>query len=222
MQKIFIIEDDDIIRKQLKLKLETWKYEVDLVQDYQNITSECLSFNPDLILLDIKLPYYDGYYWCLELRKKTSVPIIFISSVSDSMNQIMAMNLGADDFIAKPFNMDLLVAKVQAVLRRTTNTVNMNDTIECKGLVLNTNDYKITYNNQSIDLTKNEYRILLTLMQNEGKIITRDLLMQKLWNTDIFIDDNTLTVNVTRLRKKIESLGLNDYIITKKGSGYKI
>lgn len=208
MQKIFVVEDDHVIREQLSKHLEMWNYEVYCCINFQYVLKDFEKFKPNLVLLDIKLPFYDGYYWCSEIRKTSDVPIVFLSSASDNMNQVMAMHLGADDFIAKPFSMELLIAKLQAILRRTYAT-SESHYIEHKGLSLNTDNYKIAYEDKTQDLTKNEFRILLTLMQ-------------KLWNTDIFIDDNTLTVNMTRLRKKIESLGLENYIITKKGSGYMV
>ena len=221
MQKIFVVEDDHVIREQLSKHLEMWNYEVFCSTNFQYVLKDFEKFKPNLVLLDIKLPFYDGYYWCSEIRKISDVPIVFLSSASDNMNQVMAMHLGADDFIAKPFSMELLIAKLQAILRRTY-TSSESHYIDHKGLSLNTDNYKISYEDKTQDLTKNEFRILLTLMQNKGKIISRDFLMQKLWNTDVFIDDNTLTVNMTRLRKKIESLGLENYIITKKGSGYMV
>lgn len=221
MQKILVVEDDHVIREQLSKHLEMWNYEVFCSTDFQYVLKDFEKFKPNLVLLDIKLPFYDGYYWCSEIRKVSDVPLVFLSSASDNMNQVMAMHLGADDFIAKPFSMELLIAKLQAILRRTYASSESNY-IEHKGLSLNTDNYKISYEDKTQDLTKNEFRILLTLMQNKGKIISRDFLMQKLWNTDVFIDDNTLTVNMTRLRKKIESLGLENYIITKKGSGYMV
>lgn len=221
MQKIFVVEDDHVIREQLSKHLEMWNYEVYCCINFQYVLKDFEKFKPNLVLLDIKLPFYDGYYWCSEIRKTSDVPIVFLSSASDNMNQVMAMHLGADDFIAKPFSMELLIAKLQAILRRTYAT-SESHYIEHKGLSLNTDNYKISYEDKTQDLTKNEFRILLTLMQNKGKIISRDFLMQKLWNTDVFIDDNTLTVNMMRLRKKIESLGFKNYIITKKGSGYMV
>lgn len=221
MQKIFVVEDDHVIREQLSKHLEMWNYEVFCSTDFQYVLKDFEKFKPNLVLLDIKLPFYDGYYWCSEIRKISDVPIVFLSSASDNMNQVMAMHLGADDFIAKPFSMELLIAKLQAILRRTYAS-SESHYIDHKSLSLNTDNYKISYEDKTQDLTKNEFRILLTLMQNKGKIISRDFLMQKLWNTDVFIDDNTLTVNMTRLRKKIESLGLENYIITKKGSGYMV
>ena len=208
MQKIFVVEDDHVIREQLSKHLEMWNYEVYCCINFQYVLKDFEKFKPNLVLLDIKLPFYDGYYWCSEIRKTSDVPIVFLSSASDNMNQVMAMHLGADDFIAKPFSMELLIAKLQAILRRTYAT-SESHYIEHKGLSLNTDNYKIAYEDKTQDLTKNEFRILLTLMQ-------------KLWNTDVFIDDNTLTVNMTRLRKKIESLGFKNYIITKKGSGYMV
>lgn len=222
MKKILIIEDDRVISEQLQKKLSAWGYQADTAADFHDVMTTFNAVQPHLVLLDITLPFYDGYYWCREIRKISSVPITFLSSASDNMNQIMAMNMGADDFIAKPFNMDVLVAKIQALLRRTYDTNANNIFLHHNGLSLNTDNYTVIYENRETQLTKNEYRILSILMQNHGKIISRDTLMQKLWNTDTFIDDNTLTVNITRLRKKLENLGMQDYIITKKGSGYMV
>lgn len=218
MQKILIVEDDTVISEQLAKKLSVWGYDVHVVQDFQHVDVEFQQYAPHLVLLDIQLPFYNGYYWCNEIRKVSQVPITFISSASDNMNQIMAMNMGGDDFIAKPFQVDVLIAKIQALLRRAYQI--HADVIEHNGLLLNTDDYSIHYGDKQCVLTRNEYRILYILMKNPGHIMSRDVLMQKLWNTDEFVDDNTLTVNITRLRKKIESIGLKDYIITRKGSGY--
>lgn len=183
---------------------------------------EFVAFQPHLVLMDISLPFFNGYYWCQEIRRVSKVPVIFISSASDNMNIVMAINMGADDFIAKPFDLNVLTAKVQAMLRRTYDFAGRTNLIEHKGAILNTSDATLTYNGEKIDLTKNEYRILQVLMEGKGQTISRELLMQKLWESDSFVDENTLTVNVTRLRKKLESAGLKDFIITKKGMGYMV
>lgn len=172
--------------------------------------------------MDISLPFMDGYYWCREIRKTSSVPVIFISSASDNMNIIMAMNMGADDFITKPFDTSVLTAKVQALLRRAYDFGNAALALEHAGAVLNTGDYSLSCHGEKIELSKNEYRILLTLMQNKGKIVSREKLMEALWETDCFVDENTLTVNVSRLRKKLDAAGLEGFITTKFGVGYII
>ena len=222
MYRVFIIEDDETIAGLLGEKLRSWGYETAAVQDFSSAASEALAFDPHLILLDIKLPYYNGFHWCVEIRRTSTVPIIFLSSASDNMNIVMAMNMGGDDFIAKPFDMDVLIAKIQALLRRVHNMPRETRHIEHRGLLLNADDQTAVYNGQTIELTKNEFRILNVLMSSPGKIISRDDLMQKLWQTNEFVDDNTLTVNVTRLRRKLEQAGLADYIITRKGAGYMV
>lgn len=199
-----------------------WDLDARCVEDFRNVLSAFSECNPHLILLDISLPFYNGYHWCSEIRKVSKVPIIFISSASDNMNIVMAMNMGADDFIAKPFDQSVLVAKIQAILRRTYDFSSAVAVIEHKGAMLNTEDGTLIYNNEKIPLTKNEYIIILCLMKNKGKIISREKLMQQLWETDSFVDENTLTVNVSRLRKKLEAAGLPDFIETKFGVGYII
>lgn len=177
---------------------------------------------PQLVLLDISLPFYNGYYWCAEIRKFSKIPIIFISSASDNMNIVMAMNMGGDDFIAKPFDLNVLTAKIQAILRRTYDFGGQMTILQHRGAMLNTSDASLTYNGERIELTKNDYRILRTLMENKGKVVSRDTLMERLWETDSFVDENALTVNIARLRKKLEQVGLMEFIVTKKGMGYLI
>lgn len=179
-------------------------------------------YAPHLVLLDISLPFFNGYHWCGEIRKTSKVPIIFISSASDNMNIVMAMNMGADDFIAKPFDQSVLMAKIQAMLRRTYDFASSVPILEHRGALLNTGDNTLTYQNQQISLTKNEYRILLSLLENKGKVVSREKLMERLWETDHFIDENTLTVNVNRLRKKLDAAGLHEFITTRFGVGYII
>ncbi|GAA4655054.1 response regulator transcription factor [Anaerocolumna aminovalerica] len=222
MYKILIVEDDTIIAKAMKKHVETWGYEAEYVTDFKDVLSKFVSFQPQLVLLDISLPFYNGFYWCSEIRKVSKVPIIFISSASDNMNIVMAMNMGGDDFIAKPFDLSVLMAKIQAMLRRTYDFAGQSTLIEHKGAILDTSDATLTYNGEKIDLTKNDNRILQILMENKGKIVSRDSIMTKLWETDDYIDDNTLTVNMTRIRKKLESIGLTDFILTRKGIGYII
>ncbi len=220
MYKIFIVEDDRTIADSIVEQLKVWQYEGYVVRDFSNVLQECTDYKPDLILMDIGLPYYDGYYWCSEIRKISDVPIIFISSMSENMNVLMAINMGGDDFVAKPFDMQILIAKIQALLRRTYDYHGDSEVIEHHGLRLNIATNEAVYMDQSIDLTKNEYRILLELIQSKGKIVSREKLMNALWKTDVYIDENTLTVNINRLRKKLESYGIKDFIETKVGVGY--
>ncbi|MDO5558171.1 MAG: response regulator transcription factor [Oscillospiraceae bacterium] len=220
MYRILIVEDDLVIAGAVKKHIETWDCEALCVQDFKNIIPEFAQFDPQLVLLDITLPFFNGYHWCTEIRKISKIPVVFISSAADNMNIVMAMNMGADDFIAKPFDLDVLTAKVQAMLRRTYAFSGQTNIIEHKGAVLNTSDNTLKFKDETIPLSKNEYRILLTLLSEKGRTVSRDTIMTKLWETDCFIDDNTLTVNVTRLRKKLESAGLKDFITTKKGIGY--
>ena len=222
MYKVLFVEDDKTISSLIKENLSQWGYDAKEISDFHNVLNEFNEFEPDLVLLDISLPYFNGYHWCTQIRRESNVPIIFISSMSDNMNVVMAINMGGDDFIAKPFDMNVLVAKIQAMLRRTYDLNDEKQTYEADGLILNTNSASAIYNNQEIDLTKNDYKILLILLENKRKIVSRDEIMQRLWQTDSFIDDNTLTVNINRLRKKLEEYGLYDFIKTKKGIGYMI
>lgn len=220
MQKIMIVEDDEVISSILKKHLSKWNYEIYVVENFENILDDFIQQQPILVLLDISLPFYNGYHWCQEIRKISEVPVIFISSMNENMNIVMAMNMGADDFISKPFDQSVLMAKVQAMLRRTYNFSSAVPVIEHNGALLNTGSNMLVYNDKNIELTKNEYKILLVLMENKSKVVSRERLMEVLWETDSFIDENTLTVNVGRLRKKLEAAGLNDFIKTKFGVGY--
>lgn len=222
MYKILLVEDDEIISKSIKQYLENWDFEVKQARDFKNITNEFTECNAHIVLLDLILPFYDGFYWCKEIRKISNVPIVFLSSASDNMNIVMAVNMGGDDFISKPFNVGVLLAKIQAILRRTYDMPNGISILEHKGIILNLNDFTLSYRDKSIELTKNEFRILETLLVNKGKIVSRDTLMMKLWQDDNYVEENTLTVNVTRLRKKLEDLGIDDFIKTKVGCGYII
>ena len=222
MYKILIIEDDEIIAKSIEKEISNWGFIAKKVTNFQDIIPEFVEFNPQLILLDITLPFYNGYPWCSEIRKLSKVPIVFISSASDNMNIVMAMNMGGDDFISKPFDLNVLVAKIQAILRRTYDFSSQTNLLEHNGAILNINDNSISYNDEKVELTKNEYKILQTLLENKGKTVNRDNLMIKLWETDNYVEENTLNVNVTRLRKKLESIGLTNFIKTKKGIGYII
>lgn len=220
--KIFIVEDDPVIASAVAEHIASWGCEPRIARNFQNIVQEFVEFDPQLVLLDVGLPFYNGYHWCSEIRRFSSVPIIFVSSASDNMNIVMAMNMGADDFVAKPFDGEVLIAKVQALLRRSYDFAASNPVLEHRGALLNTGDGTLFYGNAQIPLTKNEYRILLLLMKNKGKIVSREKLMEALWQTDAFVDENTLTVNVGRLRKKLEGAGLPGFIETKFGAGYYI
>lgn len=222
MYKLLIVEDEQGISEEIKRQAENWGLEVRCAADFRNIMAEFAEFDPQIVLMDIALPFFDGYHWCSEIRKVSKVPIIFISSASDNMNIVMAMNMGADDFIAKPFDGSVLIAKVQAMLRRTYDFGGAMPVLEHKGALLNTGDGCLTYGEEKLELTKNEYRILLCLMENKGTIVSREKLMEALWATDSFVDENTLSVNVGRLRKKLEAAGLKDFIATKFGAGYII
>ena len=216
-----IAEDDSVISSSVAKHIEKWGFDVHISEDFLNIKGEFEEFSPHLLLLDIMLPFYNGYHWCQEIRKISNVPIIFISSASDNMNIILAMNMGADDFIAKPFDLGVLNAKIQALLRRSYNYNVQTPKLSHRGVELDLEEACLVYNEQKIELTKNELRILQTLMQAEG-IVSRDTLMERLWETDSFIDENTLSVNVARLRKKLDSVGLQGFIVTKKGLGYEL
>ena len=222
MYKILIVEDDRGIASAIKDCCEMWNMEAVMVEDFRNISVLVTQCQPHLVLMDISLPFFDGYHWCREIRNISKIPIIFISSASDNMNIVMAMNMGADDFIAKPFDQNVLMAKIQAMLRRTYDFAESNPVMEHRGAFLNTGDNTLTYEGNQIPLTKNEYRILLCLMENKGKVVSREKLMERLWATEIFVDENTLTVNVNRLRKKLDGAGLKDFIETKFGVGYII
>lgn len=222
MYRVLIIEDDLHIAEGIKERLKQWDYEAEAIHNFREVMQEFVSFQPHLVLLDITLPFYDGYHWCQKIRSVSSTPIIFISSATDRMNMIMAMNLGADDFISKPFDQDVLIAKIQALLRRTYDFSNDSQLLEIKGATLNLNDQTITYEGRHIDLSRNEFLILSVLVRNKGNTVSREKLMNALWQTDSFVDENTLSVNVNRLRKKLDSAGLKDLITTKFGIGYII
>lgn len=220
--KILIVEDDNTIAEKIKGHLEKWAYDVYIAENFSDILKEVSDFSPDLILLDITLPYYNGFYWCTEIRKLFKIPIIFISSANDNMNIIMAMDMGGDDFIAKPFDLTVLTAKVGAIIRRSYSYAGQVNVIEKDGAILNLLDGTLSYNGEKAEFSKNEFQILALLMENEGSVVSRDTIMMNLWDSDNFIDDNTLTVNVTRIRKKLKDIGLEDFVKTKKGKGYMI
>lgn len=222
MYKIYIVEDDALIASQLKKHLEGWGYEVKRAEDFRNITAEFAAFGPHLVLMDIALPFFNGYHWCGEIRKLSKAPVIFLSSASENMNIVMAVNMGGDDFIAKPFDLQVLTAKIQAMLRRSYDFSGKTELIEHRGAVFNVDDGTLHYEGRKVLLTRNEHRILRMLLENKGKIVSRDALMTRLWETDSYVDENTLTVNISRLKRKLEEAGLEGFITTKKGSGYLI
>lgn len=222
MYRILVVEDDEVIARTVKAHLEGWNFEVTCIENFSNIMQEFAAFAPQLVLMDIKLPFFNGYHWCNEIRKVSKVPVIFVSSASDNMNIVMAVNMGGDDFIAKPFDLDVLTAKIQAMIRRTYDFTGQSIIIEHNGMILNLSEATLLYQNEKVELTKNELRILQLLMDNKDKVVSRDTIMVKLWEDDNYVDENTLSVNVNRLRKKLEMVGLKDIILTKKGIGYRI
>ena len=222
MYRFMIVEDDPVIAGVLKTQIESWGHEVVAAEDFSDIISLFVKTDPQIVLMDIMLPFYNGYHWCSKIREISNVPIVFISSASDNMNIVMAMNMGGDDFITKPFDVNVLIAKLEAILRRAYGMGGTTSVMEYKGAILNLSDGSLSTGDDRIELTKNEFRILQTLMENRGKIVSRETLMTKLWQNDCYVEENTLTVNVNRLRKKLEEAGLKDYIRTKVGSGYMI
>lgn len=202
--------------------MEQWQYDVHIAADLSNVMGEFTDYSPHIVLMDIKLPFYNGYHWCSEIRRVSKLPIMFLSSASDNMNIVMAMNMGADDFIAKPFDLEVLTVKIQALIRRSYDFSVGSSIISHKDAILNLTDATLNYKDDQIELTKNELKILQTLMENKEKIVSRDDLMAKIWESDDYIDENTLSVNVNRLRKKLKEIGLDDFIMTKKGLGYKL
>lgn len=222
MYKLMIVEDDRGIAEAVKKQAESWGLEALAVSDFSGVMDEFTRFEPHIVLLDISLPFYNGYHWCGEIRKVSKVPVIFISSASDNMNIIMAMNMGADDFIAKPFDQSVLIAKIMALLRRSYDFAPSKNILTHKGAALDPGAGVLNYDGERIELTKNESRILLCLMESKGQTVSRERLMERLWDTDSFVDENTLTVNVNRLRKKLDKAGLSGFITTKFGVGYMI
>ena len=217
-----MVEDNEIIARSIREHLQAWNYDVCCVEDFSNVVAEFVRFDPQLVLMDITLPFFNGYHWCSEIRKISKVPVIFLSSAADNMNIVMAVNMGADDFIPKPFDLEVLTVKIQAMLRRSYDFAGTGSMLEHKGAILNLNETTLTYQEQKIELTKNEFRILEILMENKEKVVSRETLMTKLWESDNYVDENTLSVNVNRLRKKLEALGLEEFILTKKGIGYRL
>lgn len=223
MYKIMIVEDDNALCTNMNEMLIKWGFDTAVVDNFDNITAEFAKKNPDLIIMDVNLPYFDGFYWCNKIREISKVPIVFVSSRDTNMDIIMAMNTGADDYITKPFSMDILIAKINALLRRTYSYGEQtSDLVECDGVILNLMENTLLYKETKIELTKNEFKVMLLLMKNRGKTISRERIMRALWDDDNFINDNTLTVNINRLRTKLCDMGLKDYIVTKKGYGYML
>lgn len=220
--RIFIVEDDAVIAGEVSGYLVKWGYDVACVQDFREVLTEFAGYKPHLVLLDIGLPFYNGHYWCAQLRQISQVPVIFVSSASDNMNIVMAINMGGDDFVTKPFGLEVLSAKIQALLRRTYAFRNPTDVCEYGGLILNMADASLLANGEKLELTRNEFRIMQILLENGGKTVSREAIMKRLWDNDCFVDDNTLTVNMTRLRKKLEGVGASHLIHTRKGLGYMI
>ena len=220
MHKILLVEDDEVIRQQVKKILEQWEYEVVLVEDFMEVLSLFVKEEPHLVLMDIGLPLFNGYHWCQEIRKVSKVPIMFLSSRDQAMDIVMAINMGGDDFVTKPFDQNVLLAKIQGLLRRSYEFGKDQSLLEYMGVILNHKAMELVYQGEVVSLTKNEFQILQVLFERSGNIVSREDLMKELWNSDFFIDDNTLSVNVARLRKKLEAVGLKDFIETKKGVGY--
>lgn len=220
MYRIMIVEDDSIICEEITAHLTRWGYEVTSAKDFENITTEFVAVQPHLVLMDISLPFYNGYYWCSEIRRISKIPIMFVSSSSDDINIVMAMNMGGDDFILKPFSPDVLSAKIQAMLRRSYDFQPQSTLLEHKGIILNLSDTTLSAGKKKVELTKNEFKTLQLLFENKGRVVPREEIMKRLWDSDCFIDDNTLTVNITRLRRKLEDIGTLDFISTRKGIGY--
>jgi DNA-binding response OmpR family regulator len=222
MYRILVVEDEMVIAKTMKKHLEDWNFEVTCIKDFKKVMEVYQEKQPHVVLLDLTLPFYNGYYWCEEIRKISKVPILFISSAADNMNIIMAISMGGDDFLAKPFDLNVLRAKIQAIVRRAYDFGSDHHLLEHNGLIFCPDDGTVTYSGEKKELTKNQMRILQILLENKGKTVTRDRIMEKLWETDSFIDDNTLTVNVARLRRDLEEIGATGFVRTKKGIGYLI
>lgn len=222
LMEIFIVEDDLVLRDELGKLLSSYGYKCSETDDFENIIEIIIEKEPDLVLLDINLPYFDGYHICRELRKKSDVPIIIMTSRNTEMDELMGINLGADDFVTKPFNKQILLARISSILKRSQKRNNNSNEIKYRGITLFPMKSEVSYNGKTIELTKNELKILSVLINNSGRIVSRDELMDELWQSDEFVDDNTLTVNVNRLRHDLESIGVNDFINTKRGQGYVV
>lgn len=220
--RIFIVEDDANIASAMAMHLSSWGFETSCAQDFHDILPQFAAFGPHLVLMDVMLPFFNGYHWCSEIRKISKAPVMFVSSASDSMNIVLAMNMGGDDFIAKPFDLSVLSAKVQALLRRSYDFAGQTALIEHRGAMLNTADATLHIAGERVELSRNEYRIIEMLMENRGAVVSREALMTRLWETDSYIDENTLAVNVSRVRNKLASFGLDGFIATRRGEGYII
>ena len=222
MYRLLIVEDDLGIAEAIREQAEMWDMQTRCVENFRGVMAEFAGFDPHIVLMDVALPFFNGYHWCAEIRRVSKVPIIFISSAADNMNMVMAMNMGADDFIAKPYDQSVLIAKIQALLRRTYDFGGSAPVLEHRGALLNTGDNTLSYGGEKLTLSRNEYRILHILMENKGRTVSRERLMEQLWETDSFVDENTLSVNVNRLRRRLEALGLEGFIATRFGVGYII
>ncbi len=222
MYRILIVEDEILIADALKQHLSKWGYDVEYVIDFKEVTTQFIHYHPQLVLMDLSLPFLNGYHWCTEIRKISSVPIVFLSSAADNLNIVMAMNMGADDFIAKPFDLSVLTAKIQALMRRSYALSGQLNVMEHRGVILNMGNATLSYQDRKIELTKNDFKLMQILFEKAGTVVSRDSMMARLWEDDSFVDDNTLTVNITRMRKKLEEIGLVDFVKTKKGIGYFI
>ena len=218
--KILVVEDDEVIAKIITSELENWGYEAKRATNFENIMEEFSAFLPQLVLLDLSLPFRSGFHWCGQIRAVSKVPVVFVSSAADNMNLVTALHQGADDFIAKPFDLPVLVAKVQALLRRTYDFGAPSEVLTHKTALLDLGEAALYIEGKKVEITKNEYRILHLLLVNKGKVVSREVIMRRLWDDESFIDDNTLTVNIGRLRKKMEDAGLRGFISTRKGLGY--
>lgn len=220
--RILIVEDDAVIAEEIAKHLNTWGMETCTIGDFSQVMREFTEKSPHLVLMDISLPFYNGYYWCAEIRKVSNVPVIFLSSASENMNIVMAMNMGGDDFIAKPFDFAVLSAKIQAMLRRTYSFAGQTNLLEHKGVILNLSNTSLEVSGEKVELTKNEFRILQILFERKGEVVEREEIMKHLWDGNCFVDDNTLAVNMARLRRKLQEKGLESFIMTKKGIGYRL
>ncbi|NMW85357.1 response regulator transcription factor [Peptoniphilus sp. AGMB00490] len=219
--KIFLVEDDKVIAEEIERYLKIWNYEIKRVKDFQNVFNEFKNFHPDLVLMDVTLPFFNGYHWCKVIRDNSKVPILFISAADENLNLIMAMDLGADDYLTKPFDLEVLQIKMRALLRRTYEYFETKN-IYYEDIILKCDNMIVSREDSEVELTKNEFKILEVLLEKPGKIISRDEIINKIWQTDSYIDDNTLTVNIMRLRKKLEDIKIFGLIKTKKGVGYYV
>lgn len=220
MSRIAIVEDDEVIREELEIFLQKYGYDTEAIVDFESVLGSLIKSRPDLILLDINLPFYDGYHICRELRKSMDTPIIVVTSRDSDVDELMSMNLGADDFVTKPYNTQILLARIESILKRCSKSLKVAETVEYGDIRLNLSTAMLSHGQASIELTKNEVKILSYLLKNAGRIVSRDALMEHLWSSDYFADDSTLTVNMTRIRKKLKEVGLDGAIQTKRGMGY--